>query len=96
MAHKGVWRGACAGRIVVAEITAGKTWSFVDDLGARKTSSTSLKHLPAAGPSANTSAETAGVDIHVHLWNLSDGAVAIGSGKTLPVIGIRKAKQVAK
>jgi hypothetical protein len=45
-----------------------------------------LEHRPAAGPSANTSAATAGADIRVHLRKLSAGAVAPHPAAKVPVL----------
>jgi hypothetical protein len=45
-----------------------------------------LEHRPAAGPSANTSAATAGADIRVHLRKLSAGAVAPHPAAKEPVL----------
>ena len=45
-----------------------------------------LEHRPAAGPSANSSAATAGADICVHLRKLSPGAVAPHSATKVPVL----------
>ncbi|KAN0133523.1 hypothetical protein V8E53_008691 [Lactarius tabidus] len=45
-----------------------------------------LEHRPAAGPTANTSAATAGADIRVHLRKLSAGAVAPHPAAKEPVL----------
>ena len=45
-----------------------------------------LEHRPATGPSANTSAATAGTDIRVHLRKLSTGAVAPHPAAKEPVL----------
>lgn len=75
--------------------TADETRLVVDDLGVRvkdfaldpaQDLIVLLEHRPAAGPSANTSAATAGADIRVHLRKLSGGVVAPHPAAKVPVL----------
>ncbi|KAF8261985.1 hypothetical protein EI94DRAFT_1809525 [Lactarius quietus] len=75
--------------------TAGETRLVVDDLGVRikdfaldpaQDLIVLLEHRPAAGPTANTSANTAGADIRVHLRKLGAGAVAPHPAAKVPVL----------
>lgn len=75
--------------------TVDETRLVVDDLGVRikdfaldpaQDLIVLLEHRPAAGPTANTSAATAGADIRVHLRKLSAGAVAPHPAAKIPVL----------
>ncbi|KAH8985219.1 hypothetical protein EDB86DRAFT_3083757 [Lactarius hatsudake] len=75
--------------------TTDETRLVVDDLGVRikdfaldpaQDLIVLLEHRPAAGPSANTSAATAGADIRVHLRKLSAGAVVPHPEAKVPVL----------
>lgn len=75
--------------------TTDESRLIVDDLGVRikdfaldpaQDLIVLLEHRPAAGPSANTSAATAGADIRVHLRKLSAGAVAPHPSAKVPVL----------
>ena len=75
---------------MAASNTTDDTRLVVDDLGVRikdfaldpsQDLIVLLEHRPAAGPSVNTSAATAGADIRVHLRKLSTGAVTTTPGE---------------
>ncbi|KAH9172424.1 hypothetical protein EDB89DRAFT_1965167 [Lactarius sanguifluus] len=75
--------------------TADETRLVVHDLGVRikdfaldpaQDLIVLLEHRPAVGPSANTSAATAGADIRVHLRKLSAGAVVPHPEAKVPVL----------
>jgi len=72
-----------------------ETRLVVDDLGVRikdfaldpaQDLIVLLEHCPVAGPTANTSAATAGTDIRVHLRKLSAGVVAPHPAAKVPVL----------